>query len=50
MDFDGLNFYMYTNKKDCGAMMSFDCDMYNRYPKRSIEAYKKREEGKENVD
>lgn len=42
--FKELYFYKCTNKKDCGAIMSFDCDLYNRDPKKSIEAYNRRED------
>lgn len=40
----GLLFFACTNYKNCGAMISFDNDMCNRFPKTAVMKYNKRAE------
>lgn len=35
-------FFKCTNDKDCGAMISFDCDKYNNQPDLAIERFDRR--------
>ena len=40
--FMGLNFFRCTNTAECGAVMSFDNDFYNKHPEEAYKRYNRR--------